>query len=118
MNGPQSNPGQPGLHTHPAAHPGIHPQAHPAAHPTAHPTLHPTIRPMPVTPMGPAAPKPMKHDDEPISLVADESNLGEPVKSKIRAFSVAEAHIGPHNWKRTPHACEGGLPDAARSTVD
>jgi|SRR5580658_7098165 hypothetical protein len=102
MNGPQSNFGQPGSHPHPA-----HPQQHPGMHP-ANPTAHPTIRPMPVTPINPPSVRSIKHGEEPLSLVADESNPAEPVKSKIRAFAIAEANIGAHAWKRSPHASPTG----------
>jgi hypothetical protein len=58
-------------------------------------------------PVMPVEHKPAAKHDDPISLEGDEPTSSEPIKSKIRAFSVAEAHIGPHDWKRTPHTCEG-----------
>jgi hypothetical protein len=102
MNGPQSNFGQPGAHPQPV-HP-VHP-IHPAhQQPGIHSPSHPGIRPAPAAPPLRSA----KHEEEPISLVADEANTAEPQKSKIRAFAVAEANIGSHAWKRAPHATDSG----------
>jgi hypothetical protein len=109
MNGPQTNFGQPGAHPQPSAHPPVPGTVQPVR--TIPPMAIPQrINPAPpIAPIAPAAPKLAKPvEDEPLSLVAEETGLADPAKSKIRAFSIAEAHIGAHDWKRTPREHHAG----------
>jgi len=106
MNGPQTNLGQPGAQPQPSARPvPLTAQPVRSIPPTVIPQHHPAAPGAPA----PAAPRPVKPvEDEPLSLVAEEAAHSDPTKSKIRAFSIAEAHIGAHDWKRTPHDNNSG----------
>ncbi|MGA3067814.1 MAG: hypothetical protein ABSF29_13305 [Tepidisphaeraceae bacterium] len=105
MNGSQPDFGQQGLPQQPPR-PVVPMTAQPIRSPQ--PMVIPQHPPH-AAPVHPHAHKPAHHaGEEPIDLVAEETSSPETTKSKIRAFSVAEAHIGAHEWKRTPNDNHGG----------